>query len=175
MKKLFIASGALLLSSNLLAFDGLDEKYLKTKPGDIYFGITGLALDIKGYQDDAHAVGGTVGVNVVNKGFGTIAIDTFFGRTIDAATDQDGVDADVNVAGIFAAYRTPTKVFGKIKAGTVFTELNRSGSDLDDDNSEFAWGLGLGAEIFYGVDLELEFTQISDEVDAIGINLILSD
>ena len=175
MNKLLIASGALLLSSNLSAFDSIDEKYRKTQPGDIYFGLNGSVLDIKGYQDNGHAIGGTVGVNVVNKNFGTIAIDTFFGRTIDAATDQAGVDADVNIAGIFAAYRTPTKIFGKIKAGGVFTELSRTGSNLDNDNSEFAWGFGLGAEIYYGVDLELEFTQISDEIDAIGINFILND
>lgn len=175
MNKLLLASGALLFSSHLFAFDGIDEKYRKTKPGDIYFGLSASSLDIKGYQDDGRAIGGMVGVNLINKGFGTVAVDTFFGRTIDAATDQAGVDADVNIAGIFAAYRTPTKVFGKVKAGAVFTELSRTGSNLDDDNSEFAWGVGMGAEIYYGVDLELEFTQISDEVDAIGINLILSD
>lgn len=175
MNKLLLASATLLLSSNLLAFEGIDEKYLKTKPGDIYFGINAMQLEINGYNDNARAIGGTIGVNLVNKSFGTIAVDTFFSRTIDAATDRAGVDADVNIAGIFAAYRTPTKVFGKVKAGGIFTELSRAGSNLDDDNSEFAWGLGLGAEIYYGVDLELEFTQMGDEVDAIGINLILSD
>lgn len=175
MNKLLLTGFAVLMSSHVFAFEGIDDKHRKTKPGDIYFGLSGTVLDISGFKDDGRALSAMVGVNVINKDYGTIAVDTFFGRTIDAATDQENVDADVNIAGIFAAYRTPTKIFGKAKAGVVFTELSREGSDLDDDNSEFAWGVGLGAEIFYGVDLELEFTQISDEVDAIGINLILND
>ncbi len=175
MNKLLLTACALLISSNVFAFGGVDDKHRKTKPGDIYFGLSGSVLDISGFKDDGRVLGAMVGVNLVNKDYGTVAVDTFFGRTIDAATDQENVDSDVNIAGIFAAYRTPTKIFGKAKAGVVFTELSRAGSNLDDDNYEFAWGVGLGAEIFYGVDLELEFTQISDEVDAIGINFILND
>ena len=175
MNKLLLAGCALLISSPLFAFENIDDKYRKTKPGDIYFGLSGSVLDIKGYQKDGRALSAMVGVNVINEDYGTVALDTFFGRTIDAATDQANIDADVNIAGIFAAYRTPTKVFGKAKAGVVFTELSRTGSNLDDDNSEFAWGAGIGTEVFYGVDLELEFTRISDEVDAIGVNFILHD
>lgn len=175
MKKLLFAASSLILASQAMAFDGVDEKYRKTKPGDIYFGAGASVIDIDGFSDDARAIGGTVGVNVINRDFGTIALDTFFARTIDAATNQAGVEADVNIAGIFAAYRTPTKLFGKVKAGGVFSELDRTGSNLDDDTSEFAWGVGVGAEIYYGVDLELEFTEISDEASAVSISLILND
>ncbi len=175
MKKILLACTALLFAHSALALE-IGDEYRKTKPGEFYFGLSAAVLQVDDFNDsDAHAIGGTLGINLLNKDYGTVAVDTFFGRTVDAATDQAGVEADVNIAGIFLAYRTPTKIFAKVEMGGVFTELTRSGANLDDDSSAFSWGAGIGGEIFYGVDVELNYSRIHEEVDSIGLSLIFHD
>lgn len=170
MKKALIGSALLALSTQTYALD--KEALQHSKRGEFYFGLNATRIDAKGFKDAARALGAGVGVNFANMEYGTISLDTFFVRTIDEALDRNNVEADVNMAGGFLAFRTPQKIYGKARAGMVLTQLEVQGSDSDD--SEFAWGAGVGAEVFYGVDVELEYTKIND-LDAISLNLIFGD
>lgn len=165
--------GAVLMALSMQGYAFEDDALQHSKRGEFYFGFNATRIDASGFKDAARAVGAGVGVNLVNKSYGTIALDTFFARTIDAALDRNNVEADVNLAGGFFAYRSPQKIYGKARMGMVLTELEIDSGD-DSDNSEFAWGAGVGAEVYYGVDLELEYTKV-DEVDAISVSLIFGD
>lgn len=170
MKRIVIAAAT--LASSLSAYAG--DNFQHSERGEFYFGLTGASIDVANFDDAARSVGGIVGINVLDNDHGTISLDTFFARTIDAAIDRNNVKTDVNMAGVFAAYRMPTKVYGKARAGMVFSELDRS-DNVKSDGSEFAWGAGIGAEIYFGVDLELEYTRVSDDVDAVSLSLIFGD
>lgn len=175
MNRGLLISAALLLPLSGVASAELSESMRHTERGELYFGGQASSIDVKGTKSDATAIGATLGINLLKADYGVISADTFFARTIDSAQGDDDARIDVNLAGVFLAYRMPTKYYAKVMAGGLFTELERKGSDLDDDTSDFAAGIGFGAEIYYGVDLELDFTTVEDELDVVTVKLILGD
>lgn len=87
-------------------------------------------------------------------------------------TNQTVTQDDFNAfnLGVFAVLRSPGKVFGMGKIG--YRYINTSLPELDEERSGTAWGAGFGYRYNdRGGYAELQYTKISDDLDAIGFSL----
>lgn len=145
-----------------------------SKRGELYGGAVVMKLDLDGAKNEATAIGGSVGVNLKTLPMGTISLDTFFSRTIDAALGENNVTADANNAGFYVAYRSPGKAFGIAKAGLLMSNISSEDKQLSGTETGFAGTLGAGFEVLSGIDLEATYTHSPDKLDVTTLSIIFS-
>ena len=130
-----------------------------TAAADSNFGIKAGMLAIDGTDSDATQVGFVYTADVLG----------MFGFEADAHTSATkgevlpGLEYGVTQFGAYGVFMTPGPVYLKAKAGYAYTDIDFPGVDA---NSDLAYGVGAGFELF-GVACELEYTMFdADGVDA---------
>ena len=149
------------------------ENFRHNEPGRFYFGGKLQHLDLQLPDDTAQSIGGLLGAHFWAGDKGYVSVDTYFSRTLNA--DSVGTaNQNVNLTGIYLAYKSPDTLYGKAKIGGVSTELDNENLS-DDEGVHLSWGVGVGMEVLFGTYLELEYETVRDDVDAWSLSLILSD
>jgi hypothetical protein len=147
---------AILLALGCLATQG--TAYAKGSPW--YLGLKGGVVDAgEGVTDDAVNAGFDLGYR--NNRY--LATEIEYTDTLVEGETRGGADWEVSTLSAFAALRTATPVKVKGKLGVTHVE------DSDDD-LEFSWGVGLGFWAAGGL-VELEYTELADELDYISLGV----
>ena len=121
-----------------------------------------MQLDISGADDPTNA-GVTVGYEL-----GVVLGDLGFEGEFTTTMDEGSVnnqDVEIDTVGIYATYRTPGFVFVKARGGFVNWDINGVADDTDT-----SLGIGLGFDLGL-IKFELEYTQISDEIDFVSLGV----
>ena len=122
-----------------------------TAAADSNFGIKAGMLAIDGTDTDATQVGFVYTADVLG----------MFGFEADAHTSATkgevvpGLEYGVTQFGAYGVFMTPGPIYLKAKAGYAYTDIDFPGVDA---NSDLAYGVGAGFELF-GVACELEYTM----------------
>lgn len=130
-----------------------------TAAADSNFGIKAGMLAVDGTSSDATQVGFVYTADVLG----------MFGFEADAHTSATkgevlpGLEYGVTQFGAYGVFMTPGPIYLKAKAGYAYTDVDFPGADA---NSDLAYGVGAGFELF-GVACELEYTMFdADGADA---------
>ncbi|MGM0564902.1 MAG: outer membrane beta-barrel protein [Pseudomonadota bacterium] len=176
MKKLI----ALLALTSLSAGPALAQeawRHSLADPGDIYFGLGATQIDIDNIDREPANMTAFLGVTLTDNQYGSLYVDSSYSRTIIQEGRLGDNEFDMNLVTAFLAYRTPTRVYLKAKAGLVYssTELSSNGvPDKIDSSAEFQPGVGLGIEIYPGINLEAEMFEVQDAATAIQASIIFN-
>ncbi|BCR03295.1 hypothetical protein DESUT3_03640 [Desulfuromonas versatilis] len=134
-----------------------------------YIGIKGgpMISDIGG-MDNAGNLGALVGRDVYGFEYGRLAVEGEFTASIEdgeisKAEFFDG-KWDLNTLGVWLAYRSPHRLYGKLKLGVNYVDINvdRSGNDFKDETTGLSWGIGAGWQLDEIFSVEVEYTQETD-------------
>ncbi|EDY87253.1 conserved hypothetical protein [gamma proteobacterium HTCC5015] len=146
-------------------------------PGDIYFGMGVTQVNIDNVDREPQNVSAYLGASLMDNRYGGLYVDSNFSRTFIQEGKLGNTEFDFNTVSVYGAYRTPTKVYLKLKAGVVHssTKLDSNGvPNKIDSATEFSTGAGLGIEIYPGVNLEAEVVEIQDSADAVQAQIIFN-
>ncbi|WP_455375968.1 hypothetical protein [Kaarinaea lacus] len=136
--------------------------------GGLTFGAkTGpMRIDSAGIKDDPTNAGVTVGTEM-GLVLGDIGVEGEFTTTMkDGKTKgTPSSNVDLDTMGLYATYRSPGFLYFKARTGFVHWE---SGSQ---DDTVTSMGLGLGFSLGI-VQIELEYTEIDDDIDFISIGVV---
>ncbi len=151
----FPALGAAILSLAMLVFapKAVAEPF---NPGP-YWSFKAAALNITGGNQEAIQLGLRVGFQFP-QGF---AFEAESHRTFyDGAAN--GVEYTFDSIAAFVAYRTPSKVFWKVKMGYGASEINFAGAanNLDGEGQQFGMGFGTKSFEFEWTRINVQFTNI---------------
>ena len=105
---------------------------------------------------------------------GSLAIEGEISRTLSdgrISSRPDRGDWEIDTIALYGVYRTPGKYYFKGKLGflhedVTFRHLNQR--TINDDDTVFSLGLGVGWNIDDRTSLELDYTLIEDDVDFLG-------
>lgn len=80
---------------------------------------------------------------------------------------QDGDDLQTQSVGLFAVARSPGRFFGEARLGYRFVQTTIS--DLDEDDTGSAWGVGLGYRYGQNGKVALTYTEYGSDVQYISL------
>lgn len=84
-------------------------------------------------------------------------------------------DWDIDTQALYVVARAGERLYGKVRAGALREDVSAGavGISVDDSDSGFSAGLGIGWRAAANIDLEAEFTMIEEDVNffSIGLNL----
>jgi len=107
-------------------------------------------------------------------GSSTVEFEYFTGDSSGSALD---LDYDVDIANIFFTYRSPGKLYYKLKGGLTYTNFDINVLDVESDFEDvsFGWGAGLGYRVGDLGVLELEYSADTgdSDIDVIAVNALL--
>lgn len=78
-------------------------------------------------------------------------------------------DFAANYGGLYAVVRSPTRFYGMAKLGYRYADTNLP--ELAEDRSGSAWGIGGGYRFGASGFAELQYTQITDDLTATGLQV----
>ena len=129
--------------------------------------FAGLSLGQVEFSEDVEAKTTNLGLvlgQVNETGFG---YELFYSLTLDDDESTDfgfEVEADSDILGVFAIYKTPGDVYFKVKAGYSLVSLHfdfEDGDSANDTSDGFSYGLAIGAQLGGGA-LELSYYKFAD-------------
>ena len=137
--------------------------------------FAGLSLGQLEFTEDVEAKTTNLGIvlgQVNEAGFG---YELFYAITLDDDESSEGgfeVEAESDILGLFAIYKTPGDVYFKAKAGYSMVSLHfdfEDGDSANDTSDGFSYGLAIGAQLGGGA-LELSYYKFSDFDDFSELN-----
>jgi len=132
--------------------------------GHLFYGIKGGFMKPDGSNtDSAGNIGGVIGQSFARYFSWEAELNlTIFDGEIGTR------DWDINTLGGYAVFRTEGDINFKGKAGLVYWD-----STFDDD-IDLSLGIGVGFKMGQSGMLDVEFTQINDDVDYISVGYIFN-
>lgn len=152
-----------ILASSLLSNAVLAEGYWGVK-------VATVDIDANGYTTPLN-IGLFVGAEFAQAGSNIVSLEGELTTSIiDGDTNVSSIDWSVQTFALYAAMRTGTETYLKIKAGILDREitLTTAGASASGSDSGFSWGVGFG---FSGYEIEYTFIDGDGGADLNMISL----
>jgi len=148
------------LASSLFSNIVLAEGYWGAK-------VASVDVDANAYTSNALNVGLFVGAEFAQAGSNIVSLEGEITTSIIDGDTSVGADYSVQTLALYAAMRTGSDVYLKVKAGLLDREITLSPGGSGSD-SGLSWGAGVG---FNGYEIEYTFIDGDDGADISMISL----
>ena len=176
--RLLLSTPALFCMLNTLSYADDKQFFLGARYGQYHFDLAEAAK-----VDDAQGFS-AVGSLDMRNGFALEFEVGDSGKTHFTNTGNtiEGGDLRVRHLGAYAAYRTSTTVYGKLKLGVSVNSLDTSNLDcpyslctntISNDGGSTAYGVGMGVRFSDRIRAELEYTAIDSDIDMIQLGVLV--
>ncbi len=136
-----------------------------------YFGVkAGVLFPDLDDLEEAYNAGLTVGY-----GRGAFAGEAEFTTTLfPGESALPGVEWDMTTLALYGVYRSPGKVYFKLKAGGLYEQVtfNAMGVNLQDKETGVSAGLGMGYRIDNQARVEVEYTMVDEDVSLLTLGYL---
>ena len=129
---------------------------------------------------DADAAGIVLGyefASAIGDGGGSATVEFEYITGDDNGDSGAGVNYDADITNLFFTYRSPGKLYYKVKGGVTYTDFDVSvlGVDSNFEDVSFGWGAGLGYRVGDLGVVELEYSADTGDadIDVIAVNALL--
>lgn len=136
---------------------------------DWYLGIkTGLMTSNISGMGNAANIGLVAGWDLWPLSYGTLSLEGEATTTVDegdvSKAEFFSGQWSVDTVGLWLAYRSPQRIFGKARIGLNYinSEISNAGRDFSDSSAGLSFGLGGGWWVNDRVSLEAEYTYESE-------------
>ena len=130
--------------------------------------ISSIDIDVNNYTNTTN-VGIFVGAEFGQLGSNIVSLEGEITTSIiDGDTNVGGVDWEVQTLAIYAAMRTGTDNYIKVKAGILDREITLSPSGATGSDEGLSWGIGFG---FSNYEIEYTFFDGDGNTDSSMISL----
>ncbi|HEY8553059.1 MAG TPA: porin family protein [Burkholderiales bacterium] len=135
----------------------------------IYFGVKGGLVDVDGPGfDEATNLGVFVGYTLYEDPNGAFFAEGEYTRTLSDG-DYPGGEWDIETLAAYVGYRTAGTWFAMAKAGFGWWDVSADGpaTPLEGDDTTFTFGAGGGYRIDRDTGLQVEYTYIDSDINAL--------